>query len=84
MRRLNPRQPKGNAGWSRRRIWTRPSRRGCTRRSGRRWTTPDYRRTLDEFDLTPHYRTAQTYRGYAEAQLAKEKAMLDESGFKLE
>jgi len=45
---------------------------------------PEYRRMLDEFDLTPHYRTAQAYRGYAEAQLAKEKAILDESGFKLE
>jgi len=45
---------------------------------------PEYRRMLDEFDLSPHYRTAQAYRAYAEAQLVKEKAMLDESGFKLE
>jgi len=45
---------------------------------------PEYRRMLDEFDLTPHYRTAQAYRGYAEAQMVKEKAMLDESGFKPE
>jgi len=45
---------------------------------------PEYRRMLDEFDLSPHYRTAQAYRAYAEAQLVKEKAMLDESGFKPE
>jgi len=45
---------------------------------------PEYRRMLDEFDLSPHYRTAQAYRSYAEAQLVKEKAMLDESGFKPE
>lgn len=45
---------------------------------------PEYRRMLDEFDLTPHYRTAQGYRTYAEAQMVKEKAMLDESGFKPE
>ena len=45
---------------------------------------PEYRRMLDEFDLTPHYRSAQAYRAYAEAQLIKEKTMLDESGFKPE
>jgi tripartite-type tricarboxylate transporter receptor subunit TctC len=45
---------------------------------------PEYRRVLDEFDLYPHYRSAQDYRAYAEAQLVKEKAMLDESGFKAE
>jgi tripartite-type tricarboxylate transporter receptor subunit TctC len=45
---------------------------------------PEYRRMLDEFDMTPHYRSAQAYRAYAEAQLVKEKAMLDESGFKPE
>jgi tripartite-type tricarboxylate transporter receptor subunit TctC len=45
---------------------------------------PEYRRMLEEFDMYPHYRSAQTYRAYAEAQLVKEKAMLDESGFKLE
>lgn len=45
---------------------------------------PEYRRMLDEFDLTPHYRSAQTYRAYAEGQRTKEKAMLDESGFKPE
>jgi len=45
---------------------------------------PDYKRMLEEFDLYPDYRTAQAYRAYAEAQLAKEKAMLDESGFKPE
>ena len=45
---------------------------------------PEYRRMLDEFDLTPHYRSGQAYRAYAEAQLVKEKAMLDESGFKPE
>lgn len=45
---------------------------------------PEYRRMLDEFDLTPQYRTAQGYRTYAEAQMVKEKAMLDESGFKPE
>lgn len=45
---------------------------------------PEYRRMLDEFDLTPQYRAGQAYRAYAEAQLVKEKAMLDESGFKPE
>jgi tripartite-type tricarboxylate transporter receptor subunit TctC len=45
---------------------------------------PDYRRVLEEFDLSPHYRSAQEYRAYAAAQLAKEKAMLAESGFKPE
>jgi len=45
---------------------------------------PEYRRMLDEFDMTPQYRSAQAYRAYAEAQLVKEKAMLDESGFKPE
>ena len=45
---------------------------------------PDYRRMLDEFDLIPYYQSGQTYRAYAEAQLQKEKAMLDESGFKPE
>lgn len=45
---------------------------------------PEYRRMLDEFDLTPHYRSAQAYRAYAEGQRTKEKAMLDESGFKPE
>ena len=45
---------------------------------------PEYRHMLEEFDLTPHYRSAQAYRAYAEAQRAKEKAMLDESGFKPE
>ena len=44
----------------------------------------EYRRMLDEFDLTPHYRPAQAYRAYAEAQMVKEKTMLDESGFKPE
>jgi len=45
---------------------------------------PDYRRVLDDFDLYPAYRSGPAYRAYAEAQLAKEKAMLDESGFKPE
>ena len=45
---------------------------------------PEYRRMLEEFDLYPHYRSAQEYRAYAEAQLVKEKLMLDESGFKPE
>jgi tripartite-type tricarboxylate transporter receptor subunit TctC len=45
---------------------------------------PEYRRMLEEFDLYPHYRSAQEYRAYAEAQLVKEKVMLDESGFKPE
>ena len=45
---------------------------------------PDYRRMLDEFDLIPSYQSAQAYRAYAEAQMQKEKAMLDESGFKPE
>jgi len=44
----------------------------------------DYKRMLEEFDLYPDYRTAPAYRAYAEAQLAKEKTMLDESGFKPE
>ena len=44
----------------------------------------DYKRMLEEFDLYPDYRTAQAYRSYAEAQLVKEKTMLDESGFKPE
>ena len=39
---------------------------------------------LDEFDLYPNYRSGAAYRNYAEAQLAKEKAMLAESGFKPE
>ena len=45
---------------------------------------PEYRRMLDEFDLTPQVRSAQAYRAYAEAQMLKEKTMLDESGFKPE
>jgi len=45
---------------------------------------PEFRRMLDEFDMYPHYRSAQAYRAYAEAQLVKEKAMLDDSGFKPE
>jgi tripartite-type tricarboxylate transporter receptor subunit TctC len=45
---------------------------------------PDYLRMLDQFDLTPQYRSAQAYRAYAQAQLTKEKAMLDETGFKPE
>jgi tripartite-type tricarboxylate transporter receptor subunit TctC len=45
---------------------------------------PEYRRMLDEFDLSPNYRSGPAYRAYAEAQLVKEKAMLDESGFKPE
>jgi len=45
---------------------------------------PDYRRMLDEFDLIPSYQSAQAYRAYAESQMQKEKAMLDESGFKPE
>jgi tripartite-type tricarboxylate transporter receptor subunit TctC len=45
---------------------------------------PEYRRMLDEFDLYPNYRSGPAYRDYAQAQLAKEKIMLDESGFKPE
>jgi tripartite-type tricarboxylate transporter receptor subunit TctC len=45
---------------------------------------PDYRRVLDDFDLYPAYRSGPAYRAYAEAQLAKEKTMLDESGFRPE
>jgi tripartite-type tricarboxylate transporter receptor subunit TctC len=45
---------------------------------------PEYRRMLEEFDLAPNYRSGPAYRAYAEAQLAKEKTMLDESGFKPE
>jgi tripartite-type tricarboxylate transporter receptor subunit TctC len=45
---------------------------------------PEYRRMLEDFDLFPHYRSGPEYRGYAEAQLAKEKVMLAESGFKPE
>jgi tripartite-type tricarboxylate transporter receptor subunit TctC len=44
----------------------------------------EYRRVLEEFDLIPHHRSPQAYRAYAEAQLVKEKAMLNESGFKPE
>jgi tripartite-type tricarboxylate transporter receptor subunit TctC len=45
---------------------------------------PEYRRMLEEFDMAPHYRSGPAYRSYAEAQLVKEKTMLDESGFKPE
>jgi tripartite-type tricarboxylate transporter receptor subunit TctC len=45
---------------------------------------PDYKRMLEEFDMAPHYRSGPAYRSYAEAQLVKEKTMLDESGFKPE
>ena len=45
---------------------------------------PDYRRMLEEFDMYPDYRSGQAYHAYAQAQLVKEKAMLDESGFKPE
>jgi tripartite-type tricarboxylate transporter receptor subunit TctC len=45
---------------------------------------PEYRRMLEDFDLFPHYRSGPEYRAYAEAQLAKEKVMLAESGFKPE
>jgi len=44
----------------------------------------EYLRVLDEFDLYPRYLSADAYRSYAVAQLAKEKALLDESGFKPE
>jgi tripartite-type tricarboxylate transporter receptor subunit TctC len=45
---------------------------------------PEYRRLLDEFDFAPQVRSGAAYRSYAEAQLVREKAMLDESGFKPE
>lgn len=45
---------------------------------------PEYLRMLEEFDLVPQYRSGPAYRAYAEAQLVKEKAMLDETGFKPE
>jgi tripartite-type tricarboxylate transporter receptor subunit TctC len=45
---------------------------------------PDYKRMLEEFDMAPNYRSGPAYRSYAEAQLVKEKTMLDESGFKPE
>jgi len=44
----------------------------------------EYLRTLEEFDFYPRYLSADAYRSYAVAQLAKEKALLDESGFKPE
>ena len=45
---------------------------------------PEYLRALDEFDFYPRYLSGDAYRAYAVAQLAKEKALLDESGFKPE
>lgn len=45
---------------------------------------PDYRHMLEEFDLHPLYRSPQAYRAYAEAQVVKEKTMLDQIGFKPE
>jgi tripartite-type tricarboxylate transporter receptor subunit TctC len=45
---------------------------------------PEYLRMLEEFDLVAQYRSGAAYRAYAEAQLVKEKAMLDETGFKPE
>jgi tripartite-type tricarboxylate transporter receptor subunit TctC len=44
----------------------------------------EYLRMLDEFDYFPRYMPADAYRAYAVAQLAKEKVLLDESGFKPE
>lgn len=44
----------------------------------------DYRRQLDSFDFQHKPMTADTYRQYAVAQSAREKAMLDEIGFKPE
>lgn len=47
-------------------------------------THPDYLRTLDEFDVYPQVMTGEAYRGYATAQLEREKTLLAESGFKPE
>lgn len=44
----------------------------------------EYQRLLDEFDFTPRYQSGEAYRAYAAAQIAREKVLLDESGFKPE
>jgi len=46
--------------------------------------TPDYQRLLQEFDLTPWPLDATAFRAYAQAQIVREKQMLDEVGFKPE
>lgn len=45
---------------------------------------PEYLRMLDEFDAYPRVLTGEAYRAYATSQLAREKVMLAESGFKPE
>jgi tripartite-type tricarboxylate transporter receptor subunit TctC len=47
-------------------------------------TSPDYLRQLDEFDFYPRLMTGEAYRAYAVAQVAREKTLLAESGFKPE
>lgn len=44
----------------------------------------DFRRQLDAFDFIAQPMTAEAYRQYAVAQFGREKAMLDEIGFKPE
>lgn len=45
---------------------------------------PEHKRQLDSFDFLAKPMSADAYRRYAVAQLAREKAMLDEIGFKPE
>jgi tripartite-type tricarboxylate transporter receptor subunit TctC len=47
-------------------------------------TSPEYLRTLDEFDLYPRLMSGEEYRSYAVAQQSREKILLAESGFKQE
>jgi len=44
----------------------------------------EYRRFAEEFDLYPNLLTGEAYREYAVAQQAREKVLLEESGFKPE
>ena len=45
---------------------------------------PEHKRQLDQFDFIPRPLSADAYRQYAVAQVAREKALLDEIGFKPE
>lgn len=45
---------------------------------------PEHRRQVEQFDFIPQPMGAEAYRRYAVAQVAREKAMLDEIGFKPE
>lgn len=47
-------------------------------------TDPVYRRTLDDFDMTPAVMNAQAFKQYARKQMAQENVLLDEIGFKPE